>query len=209
MSSRLHEWRRGIMEDSCLQGSDGFAALAQTPVQPAAVATVVPVKIPPIDGHERMKWLLVENLAPGGLVENVLIGAWQTHENTPKEYGPHWTGFAERTGLVTANYGVKSVMEAGLGSIWGEDPRYDQTEGQSFGRRIGHVIKMTFLARDRAGKTMPAYSRFIAIPGSSFLANQWLPDSQATNSDAAVRAGLGFLSRMAENAYKEFIARRH
>jgi hypothetical protein len=165
--------------------------------------------LPPIDGQERVKWLTVENLAPGGLLETVAIGAWQTHENTPKEYGPHWTGFAERTGLITANYGVKSTMEVGLGSIWGEDPRYDQTEGQSLGHRLGHVIKMTFLARDRNGKTMPAYSRYIAIPGSSFLANQWLPDSQATNSDAAVRAGLGFLSRMAENAYKEFIARRH
>jgi hypothetical protein len=151
----------------------------------------------------------VENLGPGALAENVLIGAAETLANAPKEYGPHWAGFGKRTGMVTANYGVQSLMEGGLGSIWGEDPRYDRTQGLHFGARLGHVVKMTFLARDRAGKTMPAWSRYIAIPAMNFLSNEWIPDSQATVSSAAVRSGLGFASRMAENAFKEFIAKRH
>ena len=78
----------------------------------------------------------------------------------------------------------------------------------NFGARVGHVIKMTFLARNRDGKTMPAYARYIAFPASSFLANEWMPDSQSKTSDAALRVGLGFLSRMAENGYLEFIAKR-
>jgi hypothetical protein len=106
--------------------------------------------------------------------------------------------------MVTAEFGVKSVMEAGLGSIWGEDPRYDRTEGQALPTRLGHVIKMTFLARNRNGEIMPAYSRYLAIPGSSFLSNEWRPDSEATLGNAAVRTGLGFLTRMGENAWKEF-----
>ena len=177
----------------------GAAAFAQAPAQTA---------LPPIDGNERAKYLAVENVGVGSLLENVAIGAVQTLENTPKEYGPHWEGFGKRTGIVTANYGVKSVMEVGLGSLWGEDPRYDRTEGLHFGARLGHVVKMTFLARNRDGKTMPAYSRYIAFPASNFLANEWMPDSQSKASDAALRAGLGFLSRMAENGYKEFIAKR-
>lgn len=177
----------------------GCSASAQTPAQSA---------MPPIDGTVRLQYLAVENLAPAELLENVAIGAVDTWANTPKEYGPHWIGFAKRTGMVTANYGVKSVMEVGLGSIWGEDPRYDRTEGLRFGGRLAHVIRMTFLARDRTGKTMPAYSRYIAIPGSSFLSNEWLPNSQATVNEAVVRTGLGFLSRMGENAWKEFIVKR-
>jgi hypothetical protein len=167
-----------------------------------------PVKFanPPIDGHERAKWLLVENLGLGSLLDDVAVGGVDTLLNTPKEYGPHWSGFGKRTGMVTANYGVKSVMEAGLGSIWGEDPRYFRTDGLSFKSRLAYVIKMTFMAKDRAGNTMPAYSRYLAIPGSSFLSNEWQPTSEAKVSDAAIRAGLGFLSRMGENAYKEFIA---
>jgi hypothetical protein len=69
---------------------------------------------------------------------------------------------------------------------------------------MGHVVKMTFFARDRAGNIVPAYARLMSIPGSNFLANTWMPDSEANASHAIVRTGLGFLTRMGENAYKEF-----
>ena len=64
-------------------------------------------------------------------------------------------------------------MEAGLGAIWGEDPRYTRDVGAPFGHRVGHAVKMTFMAQNRDGKLMPAYARFIAIPGSNFLSNAW------------------------------------
>jgi hypothetical protein len=111
--------------------------------------------------------------------------------------------------LVTANYGVKSVMEVSLGSLWGEDPRYIRTEGLPMKSRLAYVIKMTFMAKDRAGNIMPAYSRYLAFPASSFLSNAWQPTSQATVNQALARVGLGFLSRMGENAWKEFIVRHH
>ena len=164
--------------------------------------------IPPISAQTRFQWLLVENLGIGSLLDDVAFGAIDTGLNVPKEYKTHWEGFGERTGMIAANYGVKSTMEAGLGSIWGEDPRYLPTVGLSMKSRIAYVVKMTFLARDRAGNAMPAYSRYIAYPASSFLSNEWQPTSQATANQAALRVGFGFLSRMGENAWKEFIARR-
>jgi hypothetical protein len=164
--------------------------------------------VPPITAEQRLHWLLRENLAPTALLEDVVIAAEDTRVNSPKEYGPHWEGFGKRVGIISANYGVRTVMEAGLGSIWGEDPRYVRTEGQPFASRLGHVVKMTFFAYNRAGKEVPAYARFLAIPGGNFLANTWMPDSQATLSDAAVRTGMGFLGRMSENAYREFRPRK-
>jgi hypothetical protein len=162
----------------------------------------------PMTAGERLRWLVHQNLGPVELAEDVAAGAEGTISNTPKEYGPHWEGFAKRVGIVTANYGVKTVMEAGLGSIWGEDPRYQRTEGAAFSGRLGHVVKMTFFACNRAGNEVPAYARLMAIPGSNFLANTWMPDSEAKASDALLRTGLGFLSRMGENAYKEFKSRK-
>jgi hypothetical protein len=186
-----------ILRTLCL-----FAVAASLPAQ------TPPAPLAPIDASIRTHWLITENLDAGGLIENVVLGAIGTAANTPKEYDTHWAGFAKRTGMITANYGVKSTMEAGFGAMWGEDPRYDRMpSGQPFKKRVGHVIAMTFLARTRSGGTMPAYARYIAIPGSSFLYNEWMPDSQATVSAASVRAALGFLSRMGENAYKEFIVR--
>jgi hypothetical protein len=164
--------------------------------------------VTPITAEERLHWLMRENLAPAALLEDVVIAAEDTRVNSPKEYGPHWEGFGKRVGIVSANYGVRTVMEAGLGSFWGEDPRYRRTEGQPLVSRLGHVVKMTFFACNRAGNEVPAYARFLAIPGSNFLANTWMPDSQATLSDAAVRTGMSFLGRMSENAYREFRPRK-
>ena len=63
---------------------------------------------------------------------------------------------------------------------------------------------MTFLAQDRDGKVMPAYARYIAIPGNNFLSNTWRADSEATTSAAVTRTLTGFLGRMAGNAFDEF-----
>ena len=162
----------------------------------------------PMTAGERVRWLVHQNLGPMEVAEDVVAGAQRTLSNKPKEYGPHWDGFAKRVGMVKANYGVKSVMEAGLGSIWGEDPRYHRTEGAGFSARLGHVVKMTFFARNSSGNEVPAYARLMAIPGSNFLANTWMPDSEAHASDALLRTGLGFLSRMGGNAFKEFKPRK-
>jgi hypothetical protein len=181
-----------------------LAPFASAQVQPAAA----PV-IPPIDGHARIQWLLEENLSIPSELDDIAVGAIDTALKTPKEYGTHWEGFGEHIGLITANYALKSTMEASLGSMWGEDPRYFRTTGLSMKGRVGYVIKMTFMARNRDGKDMPAYSRFIAFPASSFISNAWTPKSESDTSDALIRAGLGFLGRLGENAWREFIVPRH
>jgi hypothetical protein len=190
-----------------LNGIAGYVTIAIAFGSALPAQTVQTVDHPMTAG-ERARWLVHQNLGPVELAEDIGAGAEGTLSNTPKEYGPHWDGFARRVGIVAANYGVNTVMEAGLGSIWGEDPRYRRTEGCAFSGRLGHVVKMTFFARNSAGNEVPAYARLMAIPGSNFLANTWMADSQANVSDALVRTGLGFLSRMGENAYKEFRSRK-
>jgi len=159
----------------------------------------------PITGSERVRWLTRQNFAPAGVLEDVVIAVDSTRETSPLEYGTLWTGFGKRFGMTTANYAVATTMEAGLGSLWREDPRYTRTEeGTPFGSRLGQVVRMTFLAHNHAGRMVPAYARLAALPGANFAANAWMPDSQATLSDAALRTGLSFLGRMGANAYKEF-----
>jgi hypothetical protein len=95
-------------------------------------------------------------------------------------------------------------MEAGLGAIWGEDPRYSRDAGASFSHRIGHAAKMTFMAQNRDGNVQLAYARFIAIPGSNFISNAWRAPGDDTADNAATRTGLGFLGRFGSNTFDEF-----
>jgi hypothetical protein len=185
----------GVIRFSLIAIAFGSASFAQTVTDPMTAG-------------ERVRWLTNQNFGTGQLLSDLASGAETTLSNAPKEYGPHWEGFGKRVGITAADYGVDTAMEAALGSIWGEDPRYVRTEGQTLGNRVGHVVKMTFFARDRAGNTVPAYARLLAIPGGSFLANTWMPDSESTVGEAASRAGLSFLSRMGADAYKEFRPRK-
>jgi len=144
-------------------------------------------------------------VGPTGLLSSTVSSALATWSNTPPEYGPHWQGFAKREGIRTAGIGVSKTMEAGLGALWHEDPRYLRSPtGTSFGGRLGQVIKLTFLASDREGNTQLAYARYLAVAGSSALSNTWRPDSETDTKHLLERTAFAIVGKMAGNAFQEF-----
>jgi hypothetical protein len=158
----------------------------------------------PITSEGRLNWTLANTIGPTSLVGGVLSAGWGTLLNHPTEYGTHWDGFGSRYGMRLTGLATSNIMEAGLGALWSEDPRYFRDKGQPFGSRVRRVVKMTFLAEDRNGRTMPAYARFAAVSASSFLSDTWRPDHEADTAQAVERIGLGFLGRMGKNAFEEF-----
>src|SRR6185369_13554166 len=137
----------------------------------SAVCQTAPDPLTPLDGEGRFKWIVKSTVGPVSLAAGTVNASWFTLFNEPEEYGPHWEGFGKRYGIRTAGVATSNVMEAGLGAFWGEDPRYPRAPGQPFKSRMKNVMKMTFIARTHDGGTMPAYARFVAIPGSNFLSN--------------------------------------
>jgi len=158
----------------------------------------------PITARGRLHWFLTSTVGPPSLAGGLFSAGWGTLFNSPREYGPHWEGFGKRYGMRFTGLSTGNAMEAGLGSLWDEDPRYVRANGQPFKKRVLNVIKMTFMARYGDGTLHPAYARFAAIPGNNFLSNTWRADSEATAGRAAFRTGLGFLGRMGGNAFHEF-----
>ncbi len=124
--------------------------------------------------------------------------------NLPHEYGTHWDGFGSRYGMRLTGIATGNAMEAGLGALWGEDPRYQRASGEAFGQRLGHAVKMAFLAQNQNGRVMPAYARYMAIAGNNYLSNAWRADSEATVERASIRVGLGLLGRIGSNIFAEF-----
>lgn len=159
---------------------------------------------PEITARERIQWVLKSTLGPASLGAGLFSAGWGTLFNHPRTYGPHWEGFGDRYGMRLSGLALSNSMEAGLGAIWGEDPRYKRDEGAPFFHRLGHAAKMTFMAQDRNGGVMPAYARFAAIPSSSFISNAWRAPGDDTAGNAAVRIGLGFLGTFGSNTFDEF-----
>src|SRR5437762_4242792 len=194
----------------------GTLALAQDPEKPDApekpkgpvaqnlkvIAAQAPYHI--ISSNERVKWAVVETFGPASLLVGTMRAGISTGLDSPEEYGPHWDGFAKRYGMRFTGVAASHTMEAGLGAIWGEDPRYVRNPNLPFKRRLGNVFLLTVAARNRNGDLMPAYARYIAIPGNNFLSNTWRVESDSTTNAALARTGYGFLGRIASNAWSEF-----
>ncbi len=159
----------------------------------------------PVTARERLDWFAQSTVGPATLAGGVISAGFGTLINKPREYGPHWDGFGERYGMRLTGVATSNAMEAGLGAVWGEDPRYYRAGTNArFGTRIGHIVKWTFVAAHRDGSVRPAWARFAAIPGNNFLSNTWREPSEATATMALERTGLGFLARMAGNTFDEF-----
>jgi hypothetical protein len=157
-----------------------------------------------ITGQERLEWVVKGTVGPQSLATGLFTAAIQTGQNRPREYGPHWDGFGKRYGLRLTGIATERAMEAGLGALWGEDPRYFRAEDHTFHGRFKHVIVMTVAARRTDGDLAAAYARFVAEPASNFLSNTWRPDSIANPTDALGRTAFAFAGRLAGNSFAEF-----
>jgi hypothetical protein len=160
---------------------------------------------PPFDRGARLHWLAAQTVGPRSLALGVVSSGWSTLFDSPREYNTNFSGFGKRYGLRLAGVATSNTMEAGLGALWGEDPRYRRQAGKPFGSRVWSTVRGTFVSRNRAGRPMPAYAFYAAAPGSHFLSNTWRPDSHATVGNALVRTVCSFLNRMAANAFVEFL----
>ena len=150
-----------------------------------------------ITPQQRFHWFVTGTVGPTSLAAGLFSAGFSTARDTPVEYGPHWEGYGKRYAMRFTGIATGNAMEAGLGAIWGEDPRYFREPDQTIKTRIGHAIKGTFTAYDREGNVMPAYARYIAIPGNNFLSNTWRADSVANAHSAAVRTLYGVLGKWA------------
>jgi hypothetical protein len=157
-----------------------------------------------ISGKERIRWAAMETFGPESFLSGTISAGIGTGRDKPVEYGPHWDGFAKRYGMRLTGIAASKTIEAGLGAIWGEDPRYVRNQNLPIKKRIGNLFLLSLAARDRHGKLMPAYARYIAIPGNNFLSNTWRVSSEANPSSALTRTALGVLAQVSSNAWSEF-----
>jgi hypothetical protein len=175
-------------------------ASAQTTLLPAGFSS----SDQPITAKQRADWFAQNTFGPESALGGLISAGWGTLLDKPSEYGTHWQGYGKRYGMRLTGVSVSNAMEASIGAIWGEDPRYRRSQSESFRGRVGHVVKTTFLAQNRQGQLMPAYARYVSISGSNFISNAWRPDSEATVGNAAFRTLLGLVGRMSSNAFQEF-----
>jgi hypothetical protein len=181
------------------------SAVGQSPSDPPAEAFGnSSTSYQPITRRQRLNWAVKSTIGSVSLAAGLFSAGFGTAINRPREYGPHWEGFGKRYGMRFTGIATGNAMEASVGALWGEDPRYFRTTNQSFKGRMKNVVVMAFAARRADGDLAPAYARYIGTAGNNFLSNTWRADSESGVGDACLRTALGFAGRMGGNAFAEF-----
>lgn len=175
-----------------------------TSAQPTASIVDEEPSYRPITGKERLRWVVKSSVGPQTLASGVFLAGLATARDTPHEYGPHWDGFGKRYGIRLTGTATSSALEASLGALWKEDPRYFRATGEPLKGRIKNVVVMTFASRRADGSMAPAYARYLGKTGGNFISNSWRADSASSVSDACLRTVFGFVGRMSGNAFAEF-----
>ena len=158
----------------------------------------------PITRRQRLQWFLTSTAGPQHLAAGLVSSAFGTAVDRPREYGPGWRGFGDRFGMRLTGISTGNAIEASIGALWGEDPRYFRLPDEPFKARVRNVLRLSFVARRPDASFAPAYARLVAVSGNNFLSNAWRADSEANNHDAAIRTLAGIAGRMTSNALKEF-----
>lgn len=179
-------------------------AAASEPIEqpPAAVTATSYV---PVDPAQRMTWIIDGTIGPRSLfIVGPLATVWQTGVKMPSEWQRSWSGFGKRYAQREADVAISNAIEAGLGAIWGEDPRYIPSGRRGIGPRARYAITTTFLAQRRDGRLAPAWGRYAGNVVNNVIENTWLPPSATRPGQTVLRSALGLLSRLGGNAWEEF-----
>jgi len=158
----------------------------------------------PIKTAESFRWFVTSTIGPAHLAGVAFASSGGTVVNRPREYGPHYKGFADRFAVGMVGSAAGNAIEIGVGLGLREDPRYFRVPQQAFIGRVANVAKLTFMTPNGSGTSKPAYARYAGIVGGNFLSNTWRVPSEANPRDALLRSSEGFAGRMAANAFKEF-----
>ncbi len=157
-----------------------------------------------VTASDRVRWFARSTFGPVTILTTTVESAIQTGTNTPPEYGTHWDGYGKRLASKFGTNALSNSVEAGLGALWGEDPRYHRRGGGPKRERIWNAVKLSVMAENAAGETVPAYARYIAVPATRVISNEWRPPSQTTAQATLDRIALAFVRKAAGNAFSEF-----
>jgi hypothetical protein len=187
------------------------AADVQSPERATPTAVTADAYVP-ITTAQRVDWIVDGTIGRRSLtIIGPLATVWQTGFNTPEEWGRGASGIAKRYAEREADVAISNTIEAGLGALWGEEPRYIASGRKGIWPRARYALKTSVLAQGRDGRLRPAWGRYAGNTLNNLIENSWLPPSMTTGTQTAVRCGMGFVTRMGGNLWEEFwpdIARR-
>jgi hypothetical protein len=190
--------------------STAFFVSAQStaPTDPASTTNAKPAQTDQYvrpDAKTREKRYFNSIFGPVAVGKNVALAGYQTWQNSPEEWGPHWEGFGRR---VASNFGqsiIKNSIQFGLDEALKLDSHFYRSKDKSVSARIGNALISPVTARTVTGKRTIGVPRIFATYASSVIAREtWYP-SRYTWKDGLKSGTISLGFSAAFNLVKEFV----
>jgi hypothetical protein len=191
---------------ACVAAATLFVASATvaTAQDVAPPATTPDATARPITPSERVGWVATSVVGPQSLMAGAVLAGTETMIPFPSEWKRSAAGFGRRYAARDGAIAMSNGIEASLGALWGEDPRYFECRCDGLGRRTAHAAKFSVLAARSDGHLAPAWGRYVGTVNSNFVQNAWLPPSARTWQQMVLRQAGGVGGRFIGNLWAEF-----
>lgn len=177
------------------------AARAQDVTPPAITSDAAP---PPIAPSERVAWVANSIIGPQSLMAGAVVAGTETMIPYPSEWKRSVAGFGRRYAARDAAIAISNGVEASLGALWGEDPRYFECHCDGLGHKAAHAAKLSVFAAHSDGHVRPAWGRYVGTVTSNSVENTWLPASARTWQQLVLRQAGAVGGRFVGNLWAEF-----
>ena len=156
-------------------------------------------------GKERARYWVKRTMGPTAFVGATMGATWGTWVlNEPEEWGKGGEGFGRRFGTSLATNGINQTSLALISEATRQDSAYYRCPCSGFGRRLGHVLKMTFMGRNRKGDMVFSPGKVVSpFIGPMVTRNTLYPDRYGPG-DAALSGVYGIGVNAAWNFAFEF-----
>ena len=165
---------------------------------------LMPEGLVPITRSARVSWIVDGTVGAWSLGIGLIASSLQTGLDIPSEWQRTRRGFADRYLEREVDVAMSSTIEAGLGSLWGEDPRYLHSGRVGVWPRVRYAVETAVVAPRRDGRAAPAWGRYAGNVVNNVIENAWLPPSATTPGETALRSVEGIVGRVGGNLWQEF-----
>jgi hypothetical protein len=130
----------------------------------------------PLTPGENFRYAFDRVFSPGKLLLYTVKASMDQERTVPDKWGEGMGAWSERYADHFGRALIRENMGFGVRALDGEDPRYQPSHEHGIWKRSKHAAAGAFVVRNRNGRLMPAYSRFISDYATPFIAQQWEPE---------------------------------
>jgi hypothetical protein len=152
----------------------------------------------------RIRWVTTTIVGPQSFTAGVVVAGAETLMAFPPEWERTASGFGRRYVVRDGAIAISNGVEASLGALWGEDPRYTQCHCEGIHQRAAHAARLSVFAVRSDGHVAPAWGRYAGTITSNFAQDTWLPPSERTWQQMVLRQAGAVGGRFVGNLFAEF-----